>query len=357
MVGSIECGKYADFAVLEHDPLAVPSDKLKDVGIWGPVVGGQVRKAPRASIPSASPTPMTVIGGVRGAGKTAFLNRLLAATTARYAVLVNDFGEINIDAGLIERHDGATMSLTNGCVCCSIGAGFLETLGRLLDSGERFDRFVIEASGVGDPWRIAEIAVLEPGLRLDGVIVLADATRIGSLVHDRRVGETVRNQFAKCDVVLLSKHDLVTPDGLNDARRVVRAIRPDARVEVFSRDARLDRFLARPPAGNRDFAPTPWRMTYPITKRRSGVGPIGGPANSTQADWPARSMRCRPSCCALKAPAGSQVSASLRCLADGVADLVIVAGRVDRHGRLGTDSPYWNRDSRSATRRRARGDS
>lgn len=195
-------------------------------------------------IPSASPIPMTVIGGFLGAGKTTFLNRLLAATTARYAVLVNDFGEINIDAGLIERHDGATMSLTNGCVCCSIGAGFLETLGRLLDSGERFDRFVIEASGVGDPWRIAEIALLEPGLKLDGVIVLADATRIGSLVHDRRVGETVRNQFAKCDVVLLSKHDLVTQDGLNDARQVVRAIRPDARVEVFSRDARLDRFLA-----------------------------------------------------------------------------------------------------------------
>ena len=88
--------------------------------------------------------PLTVIGGFLGAGKTTFLNRLLAQATARYVVLVNDFGEINVDAGLIARHDGATMSLTNGCVCCSIGSGFLETLGKVLDSGESFERIMIE---------------------------------------------------------------------------------------------------------------------------------------------------------------------------------------------------------------------
>jgi G3E family GTPase len=196
-------------------------------------------------IASTAPIPVTVIGGFLGAGKTTFLNRLLAATTSRYAVLVNDFGEINVDAGLIERHDGTTMSLTNGCVCCSIGSGFLETLGRLLDSGERFERIVIEASGVGDPWRIAEIALIEPALRLDGVLVLADAARIATLVDDRRVGETVRNQFAHCDVALLSKSDLVTADGLNAARQAILAVRADARVEVLSRDVQLDRLLAK----------------------------------------------------------------------------------------------------------------
>src|SRR5271156_2996345 len=117
---------------------------------------------------AAAPIPVTVIGGFLGAGKTTFLNRLLAEGTARYAVLVNDFGEINVDAALIERHDGTTMALTNGCVCCSIGSGFLETLGSLLDGVERFDRIVIEARGVGDPWRIAEIALIEPALRLEG---------------------------------------------------------------------------------------------------------------------------------------------------------------------------------------------
>jgi G3E family GTPase len=195
-------------------------------------------------IAKAAPTPVTVIGGFLGAGKTTFLNRLLTATTSRYAVLVNDFGEINIDASLIERHDGATMSLTNGCVCCSIGSGFLETLGGLLDCGERFDRIVIEASGVGDPWRIAEIALIEPGLRLDGVLVVADASRIATLVDDRRVGETVCNQFAKCDIVLLSKSDLVAPDALNAARNAIRAVREDVRIEVLSRDVKPDQFLA-----------------------------------------------------------------------------------------------------------------
>lgn len=195
-------------------------------------------------IASATPIPVTVIGGFLGAGKTTFLNRLLAATASRCAVLVNDFGEINVDAGLIERHDGTTMALSNGCVCCSIGSDFLDTLGRLLDGGERFERIVIEASGVGDPWRIAEIALIEPGLRLDGVLVIADASRIGTLVDDRRVGETVRNQFAKCDLVLLSKRDLVTEDALNAARQAIRAARRDAPVEVLSRDVTLDHVLA-----------------------------------------------------------------------------------------------------------------
>jgi len=188
--------------------------------------------------------PLTVIGGFLGAGKTTFLNRLLAQATARYVVLVNDFGAINVDAALIERHDGATMSLTNGCVCCSIGSGFVETLAKVLDGDDRFERIVIEASGVGDPWRIAEIALVEPELRLDGVMVLADATRIVELIDDRRVGDTVRSQFAKCDLVLLSKGDLATEEDLHRARKSVRSLRPDVRIEVLSPDAWLDPFMA-----------------------------------------------------------------------------------------------------------------
>nr|WP_213775963.1 GTP-binding protein [Bradyrhizobium sp. dw_78] len=189
---------------------------------------------------AAAPIPVTVIGGFLGAGKTTFLNRLLAAGTARYAVLVNDFGEINVDATLIERHDGTTLSLSNGCVCCSIGSGFLETLGGLLDGDARFERIVIEASGIGDPWRIAEIALVEPALRLDGVIVIADVRRIAQLIDDRRVGDTVRNQFAKCDVVLLSKSDLVTAAELDAARQAVLSVRPDVRIETLLRETMPD---------------------------------------------------------------------------------------------------------------------
>src|ERR1700742_142139 len=111
--------------------------------------------------PSPAKTPLTVIGGFLGAGKTTLLTHLLKPGRSRTAVLVNDFGAVNIDAGLIARHDGATMTLTNGCVCCSIGGGFFETLGSILDAPTAFDHIVIEASGVGDPWRIAEIALVE----------------------------------------------------------------------------------------------------------------------------------------------------------------------------------------------------
>lgn len=181
--------------------------------------------------------PVTVIGGFLGAGKTTFLNHLLASGAAPYAVLVNDFGEINIDATLIARHDGTTMTLTNGCVCCSIGGGFIETLGRVLDGETPFEHIVIEASGVGDPWRIAEIALVEPALRLNRVIVVADATRIAQLLIDPRVGDTVHNQFARCDVVLLNKSDVVDADTLNAARQAVSSVRPGIRMIVTSRDA------------------------------------------------------------------------------------------------------------------------
>lgn len=198
----------------------------------------------------SAPIPLTVIGGFLGAGKTTLLNRLLASGRTRCAVLVNDFGEVNIDAALIKSHDGTTMSLANGCVCCSIGSGFLDTLGRLLDETGRFDRIVIEASGVGDPWRIAEIALVEPALRLDGVVVLADASRIATLVDDRQVGETVRNQFARCDVALLSKRDLVTDTQLEAARAAIHLVRPDVRIELVSPDAVPDlaMFGCRPAA-------------------------------------------------------------------------------------------------------------
>jgi G3E family GTPase len=181
-----------------------------------------------AALPAA--VPVTVIGGFLGAGKTTFLNHLLRTGNARYAVLVNDFGAVNIDADLIARHDGATMTLTNGCVCCSIGGDFIETLGKVLDQRIPFDHIIIEASGVGDPWRIAEIALVEPSLRLSAVVVIADACRIESLLTDRRVGDTVRNQFDRCDVVLLSKTDLADPGTIDAARIAIGRLRDGMRI-------------------------------------------------------------------------------------------------------------------------------
>jgi G3E family GTPase len=207
------------------------------------------------STPTSTPatTPVTVIGGFLGAGKTTFLNRLLTSG-GRYAVLVNDFGEINIDAGLIARHDGTTMALSNGCVCCSIGGGFLETLGALLDSGAAFDHIVIEASGVGDPWRIAEIALVEPSLRLHLVVVMADASRLPELLQDARIGDTVRGQFARAHLVLLTRADVTDPATQDAAMAAIARLRPDLPVVPCTPDtlpqlAELDTLAASAPRG------------------------------------------------------------------------------------------------------------
>lgn len=184
--------------------------------------------------------PVTVVGGFLGAGKTTYLNHLLRTGRARYAVLVNDFGAVNIDAGLIARHDGTTMTLTNGCVCCSIGGGFLDTLGTILDDAIPFDHIIIEASGVGDPWRIAEIALVEPSLRLNAVVVLADATRIETLLADPRVGDTVRHQFDRADLVLLTKTDLIGADAIRVAAAAIAALRDDVQIVATSPQALPD---------------------------------------------------------------------------------------------------------------------
>jgi len=186
---------------------------------------------------SSATIPVTVIGGFLGAGKTTFVNHLLACGSPRTAVLVNDFGEINVDATLIQSHDGTTMTLTNGCICCSIGTGFIETMCKVLDAPVPFERIVIEASGVGDPWKIAEIALIEPTLRLDRVVVLADAVRIAQLIDDARVGDTVRGQFEHCDVVLLNKSDLVDAAALAAARTALLALQPGLRIVETSRES------------------------------------------------------------------------------------------------------------------------
>ena len=125
------------------------------------------------------PVPFTVIGGFLGAGKTTLLNHLLAQSSGiRFAVLVNDFGDLNIDESLISSHDGQTISLANGCVCCSISNDFNQTVINLVNRIEEFDQVLVEASGVSQPDRIMDIARLDPELSPGGIVVLVDAAEV-----------------------------------------------------------------------------------------------------------------------------------------------------------------------------------
>jgi G3E family GTPase len=154
--------------------------------------------------------PVTVVAGYLGSGKTTYINQQLAqANGLRYAVLVNDFGELNIDAELIESETATSISLVNGCVCCSIAGdmdGALEEIRSIADS---LDWVMLEASGVADPGRVKNMVLNWPGFELKELITLVDATRIRKLVNDKFVGRHIREQLSSADKLLLSKSDLL----------------------------------------------------------------------------------------------------------------------------------------------------
>jgi G3E family GTPase len=157
------------------------------------------------------PIPLVVLGGYLGAGKTTLLNHVLSnAGQRRVAVLVNDFGDINIDAALIRERTDDVINLENGCICCSIGGRLVDALVKISARPERPELLIIEASGVSDPVKIAQIGLLDRAFRLYGIIVAVDAERIGETLLDPYVGDIVRRQIVGATALVLTKTDLVT---------------------------------------------------------------------------------------------------------------------------------------------------
>ncbi len=175
--------------------------------------------------------PVTVIGGYLGAGKTTLVNHLLRnAGGLRIAVLVNDFGEIGIDADLIESRDGDVLNLAGGCVCCSFGSDLVGALMELPDRVGRPDRVLIETSGVALPGSVARSATLAQGVVVDGVVVVADAETLQARAADRYVGDTVLQQLRDADLLVLNKVDLVDAARLDATLAWLSATAPRARV-------------------------------------------------------------------------------------------------------------------------------
>ena len=175
--------------------------------------------------------PFTVIGGFLGAGKTTLLNRWLAQAGAaagpppapRIAVLVNDFGAINIDAALVQQAGSDSIALSNGCVCCAIGDDLSAAITSLLQASPPFDAVVVEASGVSDPWRIAQHALAEPRLQLQAVLLLVDAAALAGHLADPLLADTLTRPLAHADLVLLNHADRASAADLAAARAWVDA--------------------------------------------------------------------------------------------------------------------------------------
>ena len=152
---------------------------------------------------------LTVIGGFLGAGKTTLLNRLLReGGDRRLAVVVNDFGAINIDAELVQSREGEMISLANGCICCGVSGDFIGELALLRDRDDPPEHVVVEASGVADPGAIVALGDM-PGYRRDAAVIVADADAVRERAAGEATGPMVRRQLRAADLIVLNKTDLV----------------------------------------------------------------------------------------------------------------------------------------------------
>ena len=196
--------------------------------------------------------PVTVLTGYLGAGKTTLLNRILSEDHAqRYAVIVNEFGEIGIDGELIIGADEELFEMNNGCICCTVRGDLIRTLHRLLrrvaDEARPFDAIIVETSGLADPGPVAQTFFIDPFLRertvLDSVTTVVDALHIGLRLADSR---EAAEQIAFADQIVLNKTELVTEAALREIEARIARLNPLAPIHRARRaDVALDRILQR----------------------------------------------------------------------------------------------------------------
>ncbi|HEY1999610.1 GTP-binding protein [Paraburkholderia sp.] len=172
--------------------------------------------------------PVTVLTGFLGAGKTTLLNRILREQHGRrYAVIVNEYGAIGIDGGLVVGAEDEVIELNNGCVCCKVRGDLIRVVAGLVKRKDGFDGILIETSGLADPAPVVQTFFIDDEIRqrtrLDSVICVADAGHLQARLADSR---EAAEQLAQADIVLLNKIDLVDTAALGEVQDAIRSINP-----------------------------------------------------------------------------------------------------------------------------------
>jgi len=201
--------------------------------------------------------PVTVLTGYLGAGKTTLLNRILSEPHGKkYAVIVNEFGEIGIDGELVVGVDEEVFEMNNGCICCIVRGDLVRIIDGLMRRKGKFDAIIVETTGLADPAPVAQTFFMDESIgrkaKLDAVVTVADAKWLLQRLKD---APEAKNQIAFADVILLNKTDLVASDTLSEMEARIRGINPYAKLhrtqrcnialgEVLGRNAfDLDRIL------------------------------------------------------------------------------------------------------------------
>jgi G3E family GTPase len=169
--------------------------------------------------------PVLVIGGYLGAGKTTLINQILQNATQRIAVIVNDFGSVNIDAALIAEEHNDTIELTNGCICCAVGESLADVLFTIADRTSLPELVIIEASGVANPASVAAFAHID-GFHHLGNVVLVDAFHAEETSRDPLVGKTFFTQLQSADLIALTKTDAAGTEAVEAVQTLVKSMTP-----------------------------------------------------------------------------------------------------------------------------------
>jgi G3E family GTPase len=190
--------------------------------------------------------PVTVLTGYLGAGKTTLLNRILTENHGKkYAVIINEFGELGVDNDLVVDSDEEVFEMNNGCICCTVRGDLIRIVNGLMKRRDKFDGIIVETTGLANPAPVAQTFFVDEDVkaktRLDAIVTVVDAKHLLARLQD---SPEAADQIAFADVIVLNKLDLVTPAELDEVESKIRTINRFAEIHHATRaDVQVDKLL------------------------------------------------------------------------------------------------------------------